>query len=101
MRSRRRSWLEADARTRSEKLDAETSERRHTLFGQLEQDKEALARSLQDLRDFEQDYRGRLKGYFEAHLKALDGDGNVTVPLTPLSEDETPRRLRELLGEDA
>ena len=92
--------VESDARTRAEKLDSETSERRHQLFGELERDKESMSRELEDLRAFEREYRTRLKGYFEAQLQALDGNGDGNVPLTPAHDGDTPRRLRELLGED-
>ncbi|MFY9915622.1 MAG: DivIVA domain-containing protein [Nocardioidaceae bacterium] len=92
--------LESDARTRAEKLDSETSERRAQLFGQLERDKDNLARELEDLRAFEREYRSRLKGYFQSQLRALDGETDGEVPLTPSADGETPRRLRELLGED-
>jgi DivIVA domain-containing protein len=92
--------MESDARTRAEKLDAETAERRAQLFGQLERDKDNLARELEDLRAFEREYRSRLKGYFQSQLRALDGEGDGDVPLTPSADGETPRRLRELLGED-
>ena len=92
--------VESDARTRAEKLDVETSERRQQLFGQLEHDKDDLARELDDLRSFEREYRSRLRGYFQSQLKALDGEGDGDAPLTPSADGETPRRLRELLGED-
>ncbi len=93
--------LESDARTRAEKLDAETDARRQQLFGQLERDKESLARELEDLRAFEREYRSRLRGYFQAQLRTLDGEGDGgETPLTPSADGETPRRLRELLGED-
>jgi DivIVA domain-containing protein len=93
--------LEADARSRAEKLDSETSQRRQQLFGELERDKDNLVRELEDLRSFEREYRSRLKGYFQAQLGALDGEGDADVPLTPSADGETPRRLRELLGEDS
>jgi DivIVA domain-containing protein len=92
--------LDSDARTRAEKLDSETTERRNQLLGQLESDKESVARELEDLRTFEREYRARLKGYFQAQLQALDGEGDGNVPLTPSQDGDTPRRLRELLGED-
>ncbi|MEJ7629702.1 MAG: DivIVA domain-containing protein [Nocardioidaceae bacterium] len=92
--------LESDARTRAEMLDSEISERRHQLFGELERDKESMTRELDDLRSFEREYRSRLKGYFEAQLKALDDDADAGVPLSPSRDEETPRRLRELLGEE-
>jgi DivIVA domain-containing protein len=92
--------LEADARVRAEKLDSETSQRRQQLFGELERDKDNLAREVEDLRAFEREYRSRLKGYFQAQLRALDGEGDGEAPLSPSSEGDTPRRLRELLGEE-
>jgi DivIVA domain-containing protein len=92
--------LDSDARTRAEKLDSETTERRNQLLGQLESDKESVARELEDLRTFEREYRARLKGYFQAQLQALDGEGDGNVALTPSQDGDTPRRLRELLGED-
>ena len=92
--------LESDARTRAEKLDSETEERRNQMFGQLDRDKDSLVRELEDLRAFEREYRSRLKMYFESQLAALDGKGNGDVPLTPSADGETPRRLRELLGEE-
>jgi DivIVA domain-containing protein len=93
--------LESDARTRAEKLDAETSERRNQLFGELEEEKGALARSLDELRSLEQDFRSRLKGFFEAQLQVLDGNPDGHVAGSMLSDLETPPRLRELLGEEA
>ncbi|MGI8434492.1 MAG: DivIVA domain-containing protein [Nocardioidaceae bacterium] len=94
------SLLEADARSRAEKLDSETSERRQQLFGDLERDRDNLAGELEDLRAFEREYRTRLRSYFQSQLEALDGGGDGDVPLSPSSTDETPRRLRELLGEE-
>jgi DivIVA domain-containing protein len=93
--------LESDARTRAERLDSETSEKRQQMFGQLERDKESLARELDELRAFEREYRSRLKSYFEAQLRALNGEGDGDVPLTPSADGDTPRRLRELLGDDS
>lgn len=91
--------LESDAQSRSESLDAETSERRNQLFSQLETDKDGLTRELEDLRSFEREYRSRLKAYFQSQLQSLDGEDDGNVPLTPSNDGETPRRLRELLGE--
>ncbi|MDQ3095222.1 MAG: DivIVA domain-containing protein [Actinomycetota bacterium] len=92
--------LEADAKTRAEKLDAETSERREEMFGELERGRDSLAHELDELRSFEREYRSRLRGYFQSQLKALDGEGDGDAPPTPSVDGETPRRLRDLLGED-
>jgi DivIVA domain-containing protein len=93
--------MESEARSRSSHLDTETEARRTELFGQLEADKESLTQELEDLRAFEREYRSRLKSYFQAQLQALDGEASDdSVPLTPSATDDTPRRLRELLGEE-
>ncbi len=92
--------LEADAKTRAEKLDAETSDRREEMFGELERGRDSLAHELDELRSFEREYRSRLRGYFQSQLKALDGEGDGDAPPTPSVDGETPRSLRDLLGED-
>jgi cell division septum initiation protein DivIVA len=93
--------MESEARSRSSHLDTETEARRTELFGQLEADKENLTQELEDLRAFEREYRSRLKSYFEAQLRALDGEtSDDRMPLTPSVTDDTPSRLRELLGEE-
>ncbi len=66
------SRLEADSRTRADNLNREVSARRVELFGKLEAERDKLARDVEELRTFERDYRGRLKGYFTDQLKALD-----------------------------
>jgi DivIVA domain-containing protein len=92
--------LESDARTRSEKLDAETSDRRHQLFGELEQERESLSRTIDELRTLEQNFRAKLRSYFEAQLQVLAGNPEAHVTAVMLGEPETPTRLRELFGED-
>ncbi len=92
---------EAAARTRAEALDAETKKRRQEMLTDLESDKDALSHELEDLRAFEREYRARLKAYFDGQLQALDGTADAPAPLTPSTDDEVPRRLRELLGDDA
>ena len=97
--------LDADARSRSEQLDSETDERRQQLLGELEHEKTSLAEEVEGLRSFEREYRSRLKEYFEGQLRTLEGDvpPETSDPLVPsdADADTTPRRLRELMGEDS
>lgn len=93
--------LDADSRSRSERLESEVTERRQELFGQLEHDRDSLAGELEDLRAFEREYRSRLKSYFKSQLQTLEGNTDGEPPLTPSADGETPRRLRELLGDAA
>jgi DivIVA domain-containing protein len=92
--------LTTEARKRAQRLDAETEERREQMLGTLEREKQSLAAEIDELRAFEREYRSRLKSYFEAQLRALEGDGETDdVPLTPSANGETSERIRELLSD--
>lgn len=92
--------LETEAQARSQQLDSEITAKRQQLLGELERDKEGLTRELEDLRAFEREYRSRLKSYFQSQLRALDGEVQAVPQPTPSADGDTPRRLRELLGEE-
>jgi len=92
--------MESAARTRAQQLESETATRRQQLVGELERDKESMTRELDDLRAFEREYRSRLRAYFQSQLRALEGQGDGEVVVTPAADGDTPRRLRELLGEE-
>ncbi len=92
--------LDTEARTRAQRLDTETSERRKQMVGELERERESVSREVEELRAFEREYRARLKSYFESQLRALDGQDDDDVPVTPAADGDTSGRLRELLGEE-
>ena len=52
------------------------------------------------LTEFEREYRSRLKGYFESQLRALNGEGDGQVALSPSQDESTKHRLDELIGEE-
>ncbi|WP_036554052.1 DivIVA domain-containing protein [Nocardioides insulae] len=91
--------LESDARTRAQMLDSETAERRQQLFGDLEREKDALTTEVDTLRNFEREYRSRLKSYFTQQLESLNSSGEE--PSSPNADvAPAPKRLRSILGED-
>ena len=90
--------LEADARTRAQMLDSETSERRQQMFGDLERDRDKLSVEVENLRSFEREYRSRLKSYFAQQLESLAGPSEA--PAAAGDEQQQPKRLRSILGED-
>jgi len=92
--------MESDARARAEKLDSETAAKRAQLFGDLERDRDKLTREVEHLRAFEREYRSRLKNYFTAQLAQLEGDEAASAPLPGTEGDQTPKRLKTLLGEE-
>jgi DivIVA domain-containing protein len=69
--------LESDARAKSEQLERETNEKRSSMFGALEKDKQRLEQEVDTLRTFERQFRSRLKAYFEAQLRTLASQGSL------------------------
>jgi DivIVA domain-containing protein len=89
--------MEADARQRSQMLDSETAERRQQMFGDLEKERDKLNSDVETLRQFEREYRSRLKTYFTQQLEAL-ASGSETQ--APVDSGNAPKRLRSVLGDD-
>jgi DivIVA domain-containing protein len=89
--------LEADARSRAQMLDSETAQKRQIMFGDLEKEQEKLNSEVENLRQFEREYRSRLKSYFSQQLELLNS-GETTAPSG--DEQPQPKRLRSILGED-
>ena len=89
--------LEADARSRAQMLDSETAQKRQIMFGDLEKEQEKLNHEVENLRQFEREYRSRLKSYFSQQLELLNS-GDITTPSD--EEQPQPKRLRSILGED-
>ena len=90
----------ADAAARAQRLETELTAKREQAIGELERDKDSLTRELDDLRAFEQEYRARLRTFLQSQLLALDGGDDAPAAVTPAADGDTPRRLREFLGED-
>jgi DivIVA domain-containing protein len=89
--------LEADARSRAQMLDSETAQKRQILFGDLEKEQEKLNAEVENLRQFEREYRSRLRSYFSQQLELLN-PGESSAPMG--EEHPQPKRLRSILGED-
>ena len=90
--------MEADARQRSQMLDSETAERRQQMFGDLEKERDKLNSDVETLRQFEREYRSRLKTYFTQQLEALSNGSESQAPVD--SSTSAPKRLRSVLGDD-
>ncbi len=89
--------LEADARSRAQMLDSETAQKRQIMFGDLEKEQEKLNAEVENLRQFEREYRSRLRSYFTQQLELLN-NGETSAPSG--EEQPQPKRLRSILGED-
>ena len=85
------SRMDSEAKARAESLDKETGERRVQLFGRLESERDELAHTVDELKQFEREYRTRLKAYFTEQLQTLD-EGTFPTRLPPSSTQDRPRR---------
>ncbi|GAA3759225.1 DivIVA domain-containing protein [Spinactinospora alkalitolerans] len=65
-----------EARARSENLDRDAQERHRQVMGSLVQQREELEHKVSELKDFEREYRSRLKDYFERQLRELAEGAN-------------------------
>ncbi|WP_116245168.1 DivIVA domain-containing protein [Nocardiopsis sp. FIRDI 009] len=69
-----------EARARSENLDRDAQERHRQVMGSLVQQREELEHKVNVLKDFEREYRSRLKDYFERQLRELNEEGKSGEP---------------------
>jgi len=74
--------LVAEAKTESARIIREAEETSARTLSKLEQDRGALERKIDELRTFERDYRGKLKGHLETLLHDL---GTSDAPASPSS----------------
>ncbi len=58
------------------------------MLGQLELDRKAIENTIDELRDFEHDYRGRLREYIESQLTTLIREESFEQPLEAAAKIE-------------
>src|SRR5699024_11042894 len=66
--------ITGEARARSENLDRDAQERHRQVMGSLVQQRAELEHKVNVLKDFEREYRSRLKDYFERQLSELKNE---------------------------
>jgi DivIVA domain-containing protein len=71
--------MDAEAKARLAEVNQQADQRRAEVFGKLESDRDALAHTVEELQQFEREYRARLKLYFTEQLQALEADGDGTT----------------------
>jgi DivIVA domain-containing protein len=67
--------LTRDARTKAEALERDARQRHQEVMGSLDSKRTALQKHIEELKQFEREYRTRLKAYLESQLRDLDGRG--------------------------
>ena len=67
--------LTLDARTKAEALERDARQRHQEVMGSLDSKRTALQKHIEELKQFEREYRTRLKAYLESQLRDLDSRG--------------------------
>jgi DivIVA domain-containing protein len=67
--------LTRDARGKAEALERDARQRHQEVMGGLDSKRTALQKHIEELKQFEREYRTRLKAYLESQLRDLDGRG--------------------------
>ena len=62
----------SEARGRADRLDTEVRERRGELFAALEADRDALLDRVNQLRDYEENYRRTFNGFLQSQIDQLN-----------------------------
>ena len=75
------SKIESEARQKADSIEREAAQRKQDVFGALEQECAQLERRRDELRDFEREYRSRLKAYLQSELRKLETGAVDEVPV--------------------
>lgn len=67
----KRDQLIRDGQENAARIVREAEAQARAVLGQLERDRKAIENTIDELREFEQDYRGRLRDYIENQLETL------------------------------
>jgi len=67
--------LTRDARAKAEALERDARQRHQEVLSSLDSKRTALQKHIEELKQFEREYRTRLKAYLESQLRDLDGRG--------------------------
>ena len=75
--------MDAEAKTRLAQINKEADDRRAEVVAKLEADRDELAHTIDELQQFEREYRARLKLYFTEQLQALEASDDGTAAGNP------------------
>jgi DivIVA domain-containing protein len=91
------SKLETEARQKAEAIERDAAQRKQDVFGALEQECAQLERRRDELRDFEREYRSRLKAYLQSELRKLETGAVDEVPV-PVAQVAAPAGAAQPAG---
>ena len=81
----KRDALIAEGHATAARVVAEAETRQRAQLGTLDQERQQLGHRIEDLRNFEREYRQKLKGYIEGQLRELDSANVLTSAAAPVA----------------
>lgn len=75
----KRDALIAEGHAAAARVVSEAESRQRAQLGSLDQERQGLERRIEELRNFEREYRQKLKGYIEGQLRELDSANMITA----------------------
>lgn len=75
----KRDALIAEGHATAARVVSEAEARQRAELGSLDQERKVLERRIEELRNFEREYRQKLKGYIEGQLRELDSTNELTA----------------------
>lgn len=79
----KRDALIAEGHAAAARVVSEAEQGARSQLGALQQEKNELERKVEELRQFERDYRSKLRGYIEGQLRELESSPALTAPPAP------------------
>lgn len=79
----KRDALIAEGHAAAARVVSEAEARQRGQLSMLDQERQQLERRIEELRNFEREYRQKLKGYIEGQLRELDSSNELTAAPAP------------------
>lgn len=87
----KRDALIAEGHATAARVVAEAETRQRAQLGNLDQERQSLEHRIEELRNFEREYRQKLKGYIEGQLRELDSANVLTAGPSASQQPPTPQ----------
>lgn len=88
----KRDALIAEGHATAARVVGEAEQAQRAQLGALDNERIALERRIEELRNFEREYRQKLKGYIEGQLRELEGSNAMTSgPVYQAQQPEPPQ----------
>ena len=92
----KRDALIAEGHATAARVVAEAETRQRSQLGSLDQERQQLEHRIEELRNFEREYRQKLKGYIEGQLRELDSANVLTSAPAAVAAAPAPQQFADV-----